>query len=71
MPRLPLTPDERKRLANLQAHAALSGFEVYAAVDVETGKVTYLCKRWALLRELDTLDEIEAWLRRAGVKVAA
>lgn len=64
-----LSPTEQKRFANLQAHAALAGYEVNCTVDVETGGLTFLCKRWSLLRKLDTLNEVEAWLRRARVEV--
>jgi len=71
MPPLPLSPSDTKRFADLQAHAALHGFELNVAVEVETGRITYLARRWSLERELDTLDEIEGWLRRAGVKVPA
>ena len=72
MPTLPLTPEDKKRLVTLQAHAALAGYEISnATVNIETGAIVFLCRRWSLLRELDDLDQVEGWLRRAGVKVQA
>lgn len=68
---LKLSPAQLKRFAELQARAAMAGYEVNRILDAETGRVTYLCKRWSLLRELDTLDEVAAWLHRAGVEVPA
>jgi hypothetical protein len=66
-----MTNCDLKRLANLQAHAALAGYEIIPTISIETGRAVFLCKRWSLLRELDSLDEVAGWLRRVGVKVPA
>lgn len=51
----------QKRLASLWARDALSGISLYA-IDDDHGKTAYIVSRWALTRQLDSLDATDAWL---------
>ncbi len=50
-----------KRFATLRARAALSGVVLYQSTD-DKGRTVYLVSRWALTKQLDTLDATESWL---------
>lgn len=56
------TPDQ-KRLATLRARAALAGVVLHD-IEGDFGKTIYIVSRWALTRELDSLDAAEAWLKK-------
>lgn len=49
----------RKRLATLQARAALAGFELHR---LEDGRL--LAARWGLTREFPDASAVEQWLAR-------
>jgi hypothetical protein len=51
-----------KRFATLQAAAALTGATLYR---LEDGR--YLLARWGLSRELDTIEDVAAFLRSMGI----
>lgn len=55
------TRAEAKRLSTLTARAALCGVTLHATTD-DTGRRVFIVSRWALTRQLDTLDDLEAWL---------
>jgi len=55
------TGKHRKRLAMLRARAALAGVILYAT-DGDHGRAAFIVSRWALTRQLDSLDAVEAWL---------
>lgn len=62
------TPDQ-KRLATLRASAAMAGVQLHVYYDEDTGQTVYLVSRWALTRQLESLDAAEAWLAQVtGVK---
>jgi hypothetical protein len=69
----PLAPDfeavqaERKRLATLQAVAALQRGIRVDPIESDGGRRAYIVSRWSLTRQCDTLDEVGALLRRMGV----
>jgi hypothetical protein len=50
-----------KRFATLQARAALAGVAL-AAIEDDAGRPAYVMTRWALTRQLDSLDAVERWL---------
>lgn len=50
-----------KRFATLRARAALSGVTLYA-IEGDFGKTIYVVSRWALTKQLDSMDAAEAWL---------
>jgi hypothetical protein len=61
------TPDQ-KRLATLRARAALAGVTLYQST-TDTGQPCYIVSRWALTRQLESLDAAEHWLDQVtGVK---
>lgn len=55
---------DRKRYCSMQARAAMAGFAL-RRFDDEGGRSVYVVTRWNLSRELNTLDEVSAWLDRA------
>ena len=59
---------DRKRLARLQALAALKGYTV-EAIDGDDGSTQYIVMRWSLTRRAATLDDLEQLLARMGVAV--
>ena len=62
---------EKKRLATLRARAAMAGVQLHVYGDEDTGQTVYLVSRWALTRQLESLDAAEAWLTQVtGVKHA-
>jgi len=50
-----------KQFATLQARAALAGVILYR-VDDDHGDEVFVVSRWALTRELRSLEEVEEWL---------
>lgn len=60
----PITGED-KRFATLAAKFALAG---HALVKAQPGDGTapFYATRWGLIRPLESLDEAEAFLRRAG-----
>lgn len=59
---------ERKRLATLQAVAALRGVRV-DPLESDAGRTVYIVSLQSLTRQCDTLDEVHALLKRMGVAV--
>ncbi len=55
-----------KRFATLQAAAAFAGFQV-SLIESDSGRAAFIVSRWALTRQVDALDELAEFLRRAGV----
>jgi hypothetical protein len=53
--------DDGKLLATLRARAALAGITLYESTDDRDDR-TYVVSRWALTRQLDSLDAVAAWL---------
>ena len=56
---------DRKKVASLQARAALMGFELVVLLDG-----TLIAKKWNLWRELATLTEVETFLDRIEGRAA-
>jgi hypothetical protein len=54
-------PDKAE--ATLAARCALAGVTFHAIED-DRGRRTYIVSRWALTRELPTLEAVAAWLDR-------
>jgi hypothetical protein len=54
-----------KRLATLQACAALAGYTLIASDD-DHGRPVYCIVLGALCERLATLDDVEAWLAAVG-----
>jgi len=52
---------QAKRLATLKARFALAGITL-CAIENDHGETVYIVSRWALTRELESLDAVEAWL---------
>ncbi|WP_342616967.1 hypothetical protein [Rhodoferax sp. GW822-FHT02A01] len=53
--------DHAKRLATLTAQCALAGVLLYETTD-DHDRPAYVVTRWALTRQLATLDEVQQWL---------
>jgi hypothetical protein len=61
------TPNQ-KRLATLRARAALAKY-VLSSIEGDHGQTIYVFSRWALCRQLDSIDSAERWLDHVtGVK---
>ena len=66
-----MAPSEHKRLATLQACAALAGFAVQISDD-DRGNPLYVITRGAMCERVIGLDELERWLEAVGaVEVTA
>jgi hypothetical protein len=52
---------DTKRLETLRARAALAGVVLHA-VENDAGQRTYILTKWALTRDLDSLEAVSAWL---------
>ena len=63
------TPDNyEKSLATLRARACLAGVTLHAIED-DRGQAVCVVSRWALTRQLDSLDAVARWLDTvAGVR---
>ena len=57
--------DHQKRLATLQARAALAGV-VVNAMENDHGSKVFIVSKWAMTRELPDIDSLESWLQRVG-----
>jgi hypothetical protein len=55
-----------KRFATLRAQLALRGFELH--ITSSAGQPVFMVSRWSMVREFDTLAELEAFAAQAGVK---
>jgi len=58
-----------KEFHTLQARAALAGVVLHRFED-DRGRMAYVVSRWALTRELHSLEEVEQWLDRVTGKTA-
>lgn len=59
----------QKRLTTLRARAAKAGVHLHIFDDEDTGQTVYIVSRWALTRQLESLDAAEKWLDMVmGVK---
>lgn len=56
------TPE--KRLSNLRARAALDGVVLHA-IEGDFGATIFIFSKWAMTRQLDSIEAAERWL--AGV----
>lgn len=52
-----------KLFNTLQARAALKEIALHA-LEADNGRTVYIATRWALTKQLDSLEEVEAWLDR-------
>jgi len=59
---------DSKRFATARALAALNGVTLIR-VDGEHGRPIYCATRWAMTRQLEDLDQVEAWLQMVTGKV--
>lgn len=50
-----------KRISTLRAKAALHGV-VVNVIEADSGETLYIFNRWALCRQLDSIDAAERWL---------
>ena len=55
------TPDQQ-RLATLRARAAMANVQFHCFDDECTGATIYVVSRWAMTRQLESLDAAEKWL---------
>jgi len=56
-----------KAFATLQARAALAGVVLHRLED-DRGREVFVVSRWAMTRQLDSLQEVDAWLTRVTGK---
>lgn len=61
----PTIGTDQKRLATVTARCALAGITLHRIED-DRGRETFIVTRWALTRELQTLDDVEQWLERVA-----
>jgi hypothetical protein len=59
------TPD--KRFATLQATAALNGITLHQ-MSGDFSAPIYIGTRWAMTKQMDSLDEVSGWLQRVTGK---
>lgn len=57
------THNDQKRFATLRAAAALAGITLLQ-IEGDLQPVVYIGTRWAMTRQLDSLDEVASWLSR-------
>lgn len=57
--------EARKRFATLQARAAMAGVAL-SRLDDDRGRPVFIASKWALTKQLDSLDEVSAFLTRIG-----
>lgn len=55
----------RKEFATLQATAALRGFRL-DRIEADDGGVAYVITRWALTKQINSLDELRAFVEQIG-----
>lgn len=56
---------DRKRFATMQARAALAGVAL-SAIEDDRGHQVFIASKWAMTKELATLDDVEQLLVRIG-----
>lgn len=61
------THNDQKRFATLRAAAALAGITLLQ-IEGDLQPVVYIGTRWAMTRQLDSLDEVSSWLSRVTGK---
>jgi hypothetical protein len=61
-------PFDAQRFAELQRAADVRGY-IVTLLGNDPQRPVYAVYRWGLQAELDSLDKLEQWLRRAGVEV--
>lgn len=67
------TPDEareaarmdEKHIATLKARCALLGIQLYVTTDAD-GRPTFVVTKWAMCRELHSVQEVEEFIGLAG-----
>lgn len=64
-----VAPTIDKREATARARAALAGVTM-ARIENDAGRMVYIVSRWAMTRELEDLDAVEAWLDRVAGSAA-
>lgn len=57
--------DHAKAFATLQARAALAGVSLVRSTD-DQERVVYIASKWAMTRQLDTIEAVEQFLQRLG-----
>jgi len=57
-----------KAFATLQAQAALQGVALHR-LENDRGQEIYIGTKWAMTRQMHSLDEVEMWLNRIAGKV--
>jgi len=57
---------QRKRIATLQAVAAIAGVRV-DPVEGDDGRTVWFVSRWSLTKQCNTLAELSELLRRMGI----
>lgn len=53
--------EQSKRFETLRARAALSGVVLHT-IENDIGQRAYIVTKWALTRELESLDAVAVWL---------
>lgn len=56
---------DEKRESTLKARCALAGVALVASTDDHDRRV-YVVSRWAMCKQLGSLDEVEQWIARVG-----
>ena len=59
--------DDLKRFETLRATAALSGVTLFR-IEGDLQPIVYIATRWAMTKQLDSLDEAASWLSRVAGK---
>lgn len=54
-----------KAVATLQARAALLGIALVPSTD-DHDRPVFIVSQWGMTRQLDTVDDVEAFLKRVG-----
>jgi hypothetical protein len=54
---------------DLQARAALRGYQVDREIDANTRVVRFVIRRWNRQVHFESLHDLTTWLNRAGVQV--
>jgi hypothetical protein len=58
-----------KAIATLKARAALAEVALHVTVD-DAGAPLFIVSKWAMTRQLHSLDELQAFLRQIGAPAA-
>lgn len=64
-----VTPPDEKTVATLVARAALAGIVLTVTTD-DHGNPLYIASRWALTKQLGSVEEVELFLSRVGAPAA-